>query len=254
MGFMSKKLFKIGDVAKASRVTVRTLHHYDEIGLLVPSRSSAGHRFYGPDDLVRLQQILAARALGLPLEQIRRTLDDPDLDRRALLLEQRNALEARAAEATRMVTAIDEALAALDKPEGSFDPQALFRGFDPRAYEDEARDRWAETGTYQEAARRTRDYTESDWERYEEEQADLMRRLVVAMERGVDPASPDGRALAEEHRLLIDRWFYPCSHDQHATLAAMYELDERFAATFEAHAEGLTAFLVCAVRANLNSM
>ena len=81
------------DVARLAGVSVRTLHHYDSIGLLVPAiRTDAGYRRYTDADLLRLQQILIGRELGLSLEEIRRSLDDPRFDRKAVLLEQKNRM------------------------------------------------------------------------------------------------------------------------------------------------------------------
>src|SRR5262245_65568763 len=105
--------YQVRDVARIARVSVRTLHHYDAIGLLVPTgRSTAGYRLYTDADLLRLQQILIGRELGLPLEEIRRSLDDPRFDRKAALLEQRQRLCERARQADAMIRAIDAALAA----------------------------------------------------------------------------------------------------------------------------------------------
>ena len=95
------------DVARLTGVSVRTLHHYDAIGLLVPSgRTAAGYRRYTDDDLLRLQQILIGRELGLPLEEIRQSLDDPRFDRKAALLDQRQRLHERARQAEAMIRAI----------------------------------------------------------------------------------------------------------------------------------------------------
>src|SRR5262245_26607042 len=107
--------YQVKDVARLTRVSVRTLHHYDAIGLLVPTaRTGAGYRLYTDSDLLRLQQILIRRELGLPLEEIRRSLDDPRFDRKAALLDQRERLHERARQAEAMIRAIDVALAELD--------------------------------------------------------------------------------------------------------------------------------------------
>src|SRR5262249_54573844 len=83
-------LYRIQQVARLTGVSVRALHHYDDIGLLRPAeRSAAGYRLYSQEDMFRLQQILIGRELGLSLEAIRRSLDDPKFDRRKALLEQR---------------------------------------------------------------------------------------------------------------------------------------------------------------------
>ena len=93
----TRRTYQVKQVARLTGLTIRTLHHYDSIGLLAPSaRSAAGYRLYDDDDLLRLQQILIGRELGLSLEAIRRSLDDPRFDRRQALLAQRTELAARA--------------------------------------------------------------------------------------------------------------------------------------------------------------
>lgn len=241
-------MYQVKDVTRLTGVSVRALHHYDEIGLLSPSgRSDAGYRLYSDDDLLRLQQILIGRELGLSLEEIRRSLDDPSFDRRAALERQRAELTKRAERATAMLRAIDAALAALASPR--VDLAALFDGFDPAQYEDEVRQRWGDTAAYAESARRTRAYTKADWERYKAE-ADAIMTDAANLFRAGTPADGDAAmAAAERHRLSIDRWFYPCSPAMHASLADMYEADPRFAANIDKYAPGLTPWWSASIRA-----
>src|SRR6185295_11316232 len=140
----SRRHYQVKEVAEQSGVSIRALHHYDAIGLLVPSlRTAAGYRLYTDDDLLRLQQILIGRELGLSLEEIRRSLDDPRFDRKKALLAQREQLRNRADKAEEMVRAIDAALAALGGKNkgGSMDMKEIFGGFDPAKYEKEAKER-----------------------------------------------------------------------------------------------------------------
>ena len=234
-------------------VSVRTLHYYDEIGLLAPAdRTSAGYRLYDDGSLLRLQQILIGRTLGLSLDEIGRSLDDPDFDHRAALVNQRQALVARAEETAGMIRAVDKALAILDedRKDGEMTMEQIFEGFDPKAYEAEAEARWGDSDAYKTASRRTKDYTEEDWERIKAEQAAIYDALAALMQEGDDAEGTAAMELAERHRLSIDRWFYPCSHDAHAGLADLYEADSRFAETIDKHGEGLTPFLAAAIRAN----
>lgn len=246
---MTKKALQVREVARLSRVTVRTLHHYEKLGLLVPSsRSRAGYRLYNEADLLRLQQILIHRELGFPLKEIKALLDEPEFDHRAALERQRVQLEARVGELSQMIEAVDLALAALDDED--VDLKGLFEGFDPSEYDDEVEARWGDSDAYREAKNRSQGYSKDDWQVVKEEQDVLMRRMAALLHDGLAPESTRAIAVAEEHRLYIDRWFYPCSRDMHVGLAEMYVSDPRFAKTFERHAEGLAAFFAGAIRAN----
>jgi DNA-binding transcriptional MerR regulator len=248
----SRRTYRIKEVARLSGLTVRALHHYDAIGLLVPSaRSEAGYRLYDDDDLLRLQQILIGRELGLSLEAIRRSLDDPTFDRRKALLAQRAELEARAARTAEMIRAIDAALTVIEEHAmGKVDMKAIFDGFDPGQYADEAEQRWGATDAYKVSAERAKSYTEADWRAIKEEQAAIYAAAREALEAGLSPDDPRAMDVAERHRLSIDRWFYPCSPRMHSGLADLWEADRRFAENIDRHGAGLTAFLAAAVRAN----
>ena len=252
----SPRTYKISAVANKSGVSIRALHHYDAIGLLVPSgRSEAGYRLYSDDDLLRLQQILLGRELGLPLEEIGRSLDDPGFDRRRALLAQRALLAERVERAAAMLQAIDAALAVIDETatttEGQeVDMKKIFDGFDPGRYADEAKRRWGDTDAYSVSMQRANAYTEADWGELRDEQASIYAAAFAALEAGIAPNDPRAMDAAERHRLSIDRWFYPCSATMHCGLADLYEADSRFAASIDAHGQGLTKYLVAAIRAN----
>jgi MerR family transcriptional regulator, thiopeptide resistance regulator len=249
-----KRTYRVNELAKLARVSVRTLHHYDEIGLLVPqARSSSGYRLYDDDAVLRLQQILIGRELGLALEAIRCSLDDPGFDRKRALLEQRAALERRAGETARMIRAIDRALEAITTEpteEANMDLEEIFDGFDPSQYEEEAKQRWGHTDAYKESARRTKSYTKEDWSKLKDEQAAIYADAFAAREADKSPDDAAVMDIAERHRLSIDRWFYPCGREMHCRLADLYESDSRFAANIDKFGAGLTAFLAAAIRAN----
>jgi DNA-binding transcriptional MerR regulator len=242
----------VKELARLANVSVRTLHHYDEIGLLVPSRrSAAGYRKYDDRDLLRLQQILIRRELGMPLEEIRRSLDDPKFDPRQALLAQREQLRARAQQTAGMLRAVEHALQLLDSAkENLMDYEQLFDGFDPARYEAEAEQRWGNSDAYKESARRTKGYTRDDWQRFAAEQAALYADALALLTAGEPPDGEAACSVAERHRLAIDRWFYPCSLEMHRALSGLYENDPRFAANIDRHGAGISAFLVAAIRAN----
>ena len=126
----------------------------------------------------------------------------------------------------------------------------LFNGFNPAQYEEEARQRWGTTDAFAESQKRTARYTPDDWKALQSEQAALYNAANAALQAGTPASSTEAMDIAERHRLSIDRWFYPCSHEMHRGLASMYESDERFRQSLDQHGTGLAAFLAKAIRAN----
>lgn len=252
---MSNKGLSVSELAKLANISVRTLHHYDEIGLFrAGTRTLAGYRRYDRDDLERLQQILFFRELGFPLEEIRDLVTNPSFDVSAALVMQRQLLVEKIEHLHRIVGAVDRALAdkrATDMSKPAT-PQEMFEVFgkDPSEHEAEAKARWGQTDAYKESARRTADYTKAQWQTIKDEADQINADLAAALDRGVPSTSPEAMALAERHRLHIDRWFYPCSPTMHATLSLMYVDDPRFAATFEAIRPGLAVYTRDAIQAN----
>ena len=247
------RTYRVKDVAQLAGVSVRTLHHYDSIGLLVPpTRTAAGYRLYTDSELLRLQQILIGRELGLSLEELRRWLNDPRFDRKAALVDQRQRLRDRAQQAEAMIRAIDVALAALDgrQSKGETKMEDLFEGFNPSQYDEEVRRQWGRSEAFAESEERTRRYTPDDWKGLKAEQAAIYDAAYSALRAGKTASDAAAMDIAERHRMSIDRWFYPCSHKMHRGLASMYEGDERFRQGIDEHGEGLTAFLAEAIRAN----
>ena len=249
-------LRRVGEVARIAHVSVRTLHHYDAVGLLTPSgRSDAGYRLYTQADLERLQQVLFFRELGFALGEIRRIMLDPHFDRRRALTAQRSLLAEKARRARDMLTAVGEALAALEKGTqmDADDMFEAFGDFDPAQYEDEARQRWGETDAYTESARRTATYTKADWQRVKQEGDEITAAFVGALDRGLDPAGPDVQAIAGRHWDYLARWFYEPSVDLYAGLGDLYVNDPRFTKNIDKARTGLAAYQRDAMRAYARS-
>jgi MerR family transcriptional regulator, thiopeptide resistance regulator len=245
--------FTVSRVARLAGVSVRALHHYDEIGLVRPGgRSEAGYRLYEPADLERLQQVLFFRELGLPLAEIGRILTDPKFDRRGALLMQRQLLTEKAKRLDAMIHAVNAALAAHERGEAMGGEEILqpFGGFEPAQYEDEVRARWGTTAAYRESLRRTRRYTKQDWEAMKAAGDRLSQELAEALAAGLAPADPRVTALAERHRHFIAKWFYPCSPAMHRGLGELYVADARFAQSFDRVRPGLARYVRDAFRAN----
>jgi len=126
----------------------------------------------------------------------------------------------------------------------------VFGGFDPLEYRSEAEWRWGHTSAYKESVRRTRSYTREDWKRIQDENIAVTRRMLAAFDSGVKPEDTEAMNIAEEARRAIDRAFYACTHEMHATLAEAYVRDERFRAFYDRQREGLAAWFAAAIKAN----
>ncbi len=243
----------VGEVAALAGVTVRTLHHYDRIGLLSPSgRTGAGYRRYSAADLDRLHQVLLYRELGFPLEEVASLLDDPSADPAEHLRRQHRLLRDRLERTQAMVAAVEKEMEARSMgialtPEERFE---VFGEHDPERYEAEVQERWGDTDAYAQSKRRAAAYTKEDWVRIKAEGEDLVRRMADALRSGVAPDSPPAMDLAEEHRQQITGTFYDCPPEMHAALGRMYVEDERFTATYEKVAPGLAQWVSTAVQAN----
>src|SRR3954464_13397408 len=241
----------VGEVATLAGVTVRTLHHYDRIGLLSPSeRTTAGYRRYAPADLDRLHRVLVYRELGFPLEEVATLLDDPDADPAAHLRRQHRLLRERLERTQPMVEAVEKEMEA-QQMGISLTPEERFEGFgeqDPSQHE--AEERWGDTDAWAQSKRRTAAYTKEDWLRIRDESAGIEQRLAEALRAGVAPESERAMDVAEEHRQHICRWFYDCPPAMHPGRGRMYVEDGRFPAHYEAVPPGLAQFVSTAVQAN----
>ena len=243
----------VGQVAELAGVTVRTLHHYDRIGLLSPSgRTSAGYRQCSLADLDRLHQVLLYRELGFPLEEVATLLDDPSADPEAHLRRQHALLRDRLDRTSAMVAAVEKEMEARSMgisltPEERFE---VFGEHDPAQYDAEVEERWGDTDAYAQSKRRTAAYSKDDWVRIKAEGDDVEARFAAALRAGVAPDSEQAMDIAEEHRQQITRYFYDCPPEMHAGLGRMYVEDERFTAHYEQRAPGLAQYVSTAVQAN----
>ncbi len=230
--------YTVGEVVKIAKVSVRALHHWDEIGLVKPSRRSPkGYRLYTDDDLDRLQQVLFYRELGFGLEDIAAKLADPAFDRREALRSHRVLLSERVEHARALIDLVDRALHAMNG-EDTMRPEEKFEAFDPTKHEDEARERWGDTAAFAEAQKRTKRYTPDDWKQLRGEADAISAELAELMDARVPTGDARATALAERHRQHIDRWFYPCSHEIHLGLGEMYVNDPPSARPTSASAPG----------------
>ncbi len=243
----------VKQLAEIAHVSVRTLHHYDRIGLLEPSaRTDAGYRLYEHRDLERLQEVLFFRELGFSLADIAEVLNDPRAGRLGALERLRDGLKDRGERLTAMVESVERAIQH-ERTGVSMDREEMFEvfgDFDPEEHAEEARERWGDTDAYRVSARRTARYGKREWAEIKAEGEAVDSGLAALMDEGVPATDLRAMDLAESHRLQIDRWFYPCSPEMHVGLGEMYVADARFTAHYDKVREGLADYLRDAIRAN----
>jgi MerR family transcriptional regulator, thiopeptide resistance regulator len=244
----------VGTVAALTGVSVRTLHHYDHIGLVVPSvRTPAGYRGYTDADIERLHLVLVYRSVGLQLEEIRALVDDradvlEHLQRQhRLLLEQADRLE-------HTIKAVEELMSAHRSGiQLTADEQVEIFGTTAFGdeYAEEAEQRWGDTDEWKQSQQRVAKLTKQDWIDIKAEGDALLEALAVAKRNGAAPGSAEANELAERHRASIER-FYDCDDDMHRCLAEMYMGDERFSRHYDDVEPGLTQFVHDIVVANID--
>jgi DNA-binding transcriptional MerR regulator len=225
---MDAKDYTVGAVAGLTGVSVRTLHHYDQTGLLQPSgRTASGYRLYSPQDMRRLQRVLFYRELGFGLDTIAVIIDDPGSTDGDHLRRQRQLLAARIARCQAMAAVIDKELS-VRKLGISLTPQERLEVFGSTPMEDLAEE--AERGLGGTAEwpqqQRTSGYTVQDWQELLAENASIHQRLLDAMNSGVLAGDPAVMDLAEEHRQHTDRWYHDCGHETHRQYAQAYLANE----------------------------
>jgi DNA-binding transcriptional MerR regulator len=239
----------IGAVAEVLGVTVRALHHWDEIGLASPSlRTAAGYRLYTEVDLERLERVVAYRATGLGLDAIRNVLDDSASRITATLRAQRAQLAARISDLQRLDERLERMAAAHERGillDDEEQVEVMGTDWDP-ARSQGARAAWGSTVQWAQFAERSATRSRSDWQQLSEAMSRLQRELGDAVRRGVDPAIPEANALVERHRELFSN-FFPLTVQMQVCLGRMFEADPGFARHYDGIQPGLASWLRLAI-------
>lgn len=230
----------VGQVSARLGVTVRALHHWDEIGLAQPSlRTAAGYRLYTGGDLERLHRVVVHRELGLGLDRIRTVLDDT-ADVLGALRAQRTQVAERIDRLQRLGAGLDRMIEAHERGPLLTDEQqaAIFGpGWDPDGPA-RARLRYGDTTQWRQYAERSASRGPEEWQAVVDDMADLDRALGEAMDAGVLPGSPEANRLVERHREVFASYF-PLTRQMQVCLGRMYEADAGFAAHYDGIRPGL---------------
>lgn len=230
-------MMTVKDVCNLARVTARTLHYYDEIGLLRPcSVTSANYRLYGNEELERLQQILFFRELDFSLDEIKRILDSPDFDRDEALRKQENLLILKCKRLNNLIELIRD----IRNKEMNTMSFSQFDTSEIDQYAQKAKQRWGKTDAYKESQKRSAGYTQQDWERINRGMVDCFAGFA-ALKDG-SPDSPEAQQQVHKLRNLISENFYNCNKEILKSLGEMYSSDERFRKNIDESGEGTAEF------------
>ncbi|WP_066587380.1 MerR family transcriptional regulator [Cellulomonas timonensis] len=259
-GSVQDETWTIDEVTRLSGTTSRTLRHYDAIGLLTPCGAAAGgRRVYGRPELLRLQQILVLRELGVDLATIADALRvedaaEPDAARRArldLLREHRERLLAESDRFARLAATVASTLESLEGG-SAMEAKDMYAGFDNSQYDTEARERWGDEAV---------DRSQATWAslgeegraRHTAEHDAVSRELARCLVAGMPVDDPEVQALIARHHAWVSVSWTP-GREAYTGLGDMYVADERFAAVYDAHAPGLAAYLRDAIRVYADSV
>lgn len=231
----------VGQAAALSGVSVRTLRYYDQIGLLKPQQvGENGYRYYTQENLQTLQQILFFRELEFPLKEIARILRQPDFDRQRALQEHRKLLLMRKKRL--------EQLIALTEQGWKGELQMNFKPFDEKEllqYQQEAKERWGNTGAWQQSQQKAKGRSKEDWNQVKEEADAIFQEMALLV--GTDPAGKEAQRMVARWQDYITRNHYDCTREILAGLGEMYRADERFAQNLNRYADGLAEFFAQAI-------
>ena len=241
-------MYTVKQLAKLAGVSVRTLHYYDEIGLLKPSSVGGnGYRFYEVDAAVKLQQILFYRELEMSLADIKAVVSRPDFDVQTALRSHKVTLQGRIERLNRLVQTVDDTIDHLKKGNETMNVKKLFEGFSEEEQEKDAleAEQMYDPGIVRASNRKWKAYTPTERESILTEGNAIYADLISVMSRGA--ASAEAQALvARWHKHM--QYFWSPNDEQLAGLADMYNDDPRFRDNFDKLHPKLAEFMRAAVK------
>lgn len=237
-----KLKIQIKEFAEVTGVSVRTLHYYDEIGLLVPAfvDKATGYRYYDDKSLLRMQEILFYRELDFSLKSIREILSSPNYDKNKVLKEQKKMLMLKKERLERLISAID----------GAVKGENIMKAFDNSEFEKykaEAKEKWGKTDAYKEHAEKTKHYSKEKWDNLAEGMNHIFAEFAICMNNGENPDSTNAQSLVKMLQNHITENYYLCTNEILAGLGQMYVADERFKNNIDKNADGTAEFICEAI-------
>lgn len=239
--------YQVKEVSKLAGVSIRTLHHYDAIGLLAPSSTTAaGYRIYTEQDLERLQQILFFKEIGFSLHEIKEILESPGFDRAKALHAHRELLMEKRDRMDQMIRTVDRTIQSMQGGQ-QMEKKEMFEGFDmnkikehQEKYREEARQKYGKD-MVDATERRFNGYSEEKQANLFAEMGNISTRIASRMEYG--PNDPEAQEAVQAWHHFITEHFYDCTLEVFRGLGNLYVDDERFTANIDKTKPGLAQFM-----------
>lgn len=237
--------YTVQQLGTLAGISTRTLHYYDEIGLLRPSRvKSNGYRYYEEEELLRLQQILFFRELEFPLEEIKAIMGSPKFDMNAALRDQKKLIELKKTRLDNLIKTIDKTLKKITKntPMNDDELYGSFTKEEMEKYSAEAKERWSHTDAWKQSQERVKKMGKDGLKKALDESSAITLSIADCMKAGL-PASDSKtqKHIAEHYNWL--RNFYEPGLEMYRGLGEMYVADKRFTKTYEDIAPGLAVYM-----------
>ncbi|WP_416866526.1 MAG: MerR family transcriptional regulator [Imperialibacter sp.] len=237
-GYTVKKL------AKLAGVSVRTLHHYDQIGLLTPEERGldSGYRYYGRHEMLRLQQILFYRELGFALKEIKKIMDEKDFDLLESLEFQKSEIHKQIARNKVLLGTLEKTIDEIKNRKKMVTDKEMYEGFTEEqvtTYRQEVVDRWGKEALDQ-SENAIRKKSKDEWNNMKQQSEEQSRLMATLMD--LPPNDRRVQQVIYQHYQFVGQ-FYEVTEERYRGLADMYVTDERFKATYEKFATGLAGFM-----------
>ena len=234
---------QIKEFAAAVGVSIRTLHYYDEKGILKPAYvdKQTGYRFYDENSLLRMQEILFYRELDFSLKSIAEILSSPDYDKTKALTGQKKLLILKKERLERLISAID----------GAVRGENIMKAFDNSEFQKhkaEAKEKWGNTDAYKEYEEKTKSYSSDKQNSLTDEMNRIFSEVAVCLKNGNTPDSDEAQNLVKTLQNHITENYYNCTNEILAGLGMMYVADERFRNNIDKHASGTAEFISKAIK------
>jgi len=249
-------MYMINEISKLTGVSIRMLHHYDKIGLLVPSkRNNSNYRVYSEEDVARLYQILLFKELEFSLKDIKSILDDEGFDKEEALRVQKKLILEKKKRLEKIIESIDDTI---NNMGGKTMSKKDFKAFSydeikahQEKYKEETKQKYGKSDAYKESKEKTSKYSKNDWENIMGDAGAIYEELAKLMDR--NPADADVQALVQKWRDYITNNFYNCTIEIFRGLSLMYVADERFTNNIDKYGQGLAQFLSDAMNIYCNN-